>query len=187
MHYCIQVITREFPTDEVLEEVLTPFKQEDFYAKLEKDESLPSPPILWDWWQLGGRYGALLKIDVSGENAEKYNLVCYPKRKRSGRLFRSAFLEKANLWVDLWADLTETDALVYMGIRDVIIYADSAPIKDLKKCADGFGLILPTGEVFVRKYWDRCEWIENTEFDQIKEKALSDYKDCWISVIDIHN
>ena len=187
MHYCIQVITREFPTDEVLAEVLAPFKEEDFYAKLEKDESLLSPPILWDWWQLGGRYGALLKIDVSGENAEKYNLVYYPNEKRSGRLFRSACLEKAKLDVGFSGGLTETDALLYMGIRDDFIYADSAPIKDLKEGTGGFGLIIPTGEAFARKYWNRSEWIENTEFDQIKEKALSDYKDCWISVIDIHN
>ena len=187
MHYCIQVITKDFPTDEILEAALKPFYEEDFYAKLDKDESLLSPPILWDWWQLGGRYGALLKIDVSGENAEKYNLVYYPKEKRSGRLFRSAFLEKAKLGVDFLADLSETDALVYMGIRDDIIYADSAPIKDLKKCADGFGLILPTDEVFVRRYWNRREWVENPEFDQIREKALSDYRDCWISVVDIHN
>lgn len=166
---------------------MAPFEEDSFYEQQEKDESINRPCLLWDYWKLGGRYAGRIKIDVSGDNAGKYDLIFYPKQKRVNRLFRSAFLESCNLDVLFTTGFDETDALCYMGVRDDIIYADSAKIEDVKEFPGGFGMILPSGEVFAREYWDGAHWIKCPDFDERKEAALSGNKDCWISVIDIHD
>lgn len=192
MHYCILVLTKEFPADDVLESALKPFYEDDYYKKQEEDPNTPRPVFKWDFWKLGGRYCAKLKIDVSGDNFEKYELKFYVKEKRSKRLFRAVLLEKVNLDADVAAlftprDYSEVDALCYMGLRDNVIYADSARIEDCVSIPDGYGIVLPTGEAYARATWDGESWNKNTCFDEQREKAISENKDCWISVVDIHD
>lgn len=32
MHYCSIIITKEFPTNDVLEEILSPYNEDDYYS-----------------------------------------------------------------------------------------------------------------------------------------------------------
>lgn len=187
MHYCVLVLTKEFPTDEVIEKVMEPFNEEKYYEKSEKDPSTPRPVFMWDYWQLGGRYCARLKIDVSGDKFDKYELRFYAKERRSNRLFRSDFLEKMDVGVGFSQKVDEETALCYMGLRDSVIYADSARIEDCVAIPGGFAIVLPDGEAYARKSWDGDSWIKNSSFDEQKDAAIEANKDCWLSVIDIHD
>lgn len=187
MHYCILVITRKFPTVDVLDTAMRPFNEEDFYKKQEKDESTPRPVFKWDWWQLGGRYCAHLKIDVSGGNFAKYDLEIYAKERRVGRLFRSQLLENLRLRPGFLSNPSEEDALCYMGLRDEVIYADSARVEDCKSIPDAWGIVLPDGEAFCREFWDGDHWNKNADYDAQRAAAIEANKDCWISVVDIHD
>lgn len=188
MHYCVLVLTKEFPTDEVIEKAMEPFDEDKFYKKQEEDPTTPKPVFQWDFWKLGGRYGALLKIDVSEDKFDKYELKFYAKETRSKRLFRSAILEAANFGtLGIGARFTEENALCYMGTRDSVIYADAAKIEDCIATPGGWAIVLPNGEAYARETWDGDNWIKNPSFDELKDAAIAANKDCWISVIDIHD
>lgn len=61
MHVKCLVYTREFPSDEVLDGVLAPFRENIVLAKRAAGDP-DAPPFRWDWWVGGGRYGNGLKL-----------------------------------------------------------------------------------------------------------------------------
>lgn len=186
MHFCVLLITKDFPTNRVIASAMKPFNEEADYERRAGNPNAQRMAFLWDFWTLGGRYGASLKIDVSGKNFEKYELLYYAKEPRSNRLFRSAILETANFG-RLGSGLAEEDALLYMGARDGVIYADAAKIEDLAAVPVGWAIVLPNGEAYSRTSWDGDIWSENPSFDEQIEAAIAENNDCWISVIDIHD
>ena len=53
MHYCSIIITKEFPTDTVLEEILRPYNEDDYYSQDERQ----APPYFYvglvaGWWPI---------------------------------------------------------------------------------------------------------------------------------------
>lgn len=187
MHFCILVITKEFPSDEVLKNQLKPFYEDDYYQELEAEANVDRPVFQWDYFKLGGRYGGRLKIDISGENSVKYDLQYYARQKRSGRLFRAAILEAYDFDDVSFGKPNEINALCYMGLWDDVIFADAAPIQDCKAIPDGFGIVLPDGAAYARRVWSGDSWDDDPEFDNRRAAALEAHKDCWVSVVDIHD
>lgn len=90
MHYCCFVFTEEFPTDDVLYNVLEPFNEEKFYGNEEENKEYPE--FMWDWFKVGGRYSAELKLEVR-KNDENYRWEFFENNPRNNRLFRSQLID----------------------------------------------------------------------------------------------
>lgn len=74
MHYACLVITKEFPTNEVLEKVLAPFNDDVIFSQPEENRKYQ--PIMWDWWQVGGRFNGKFKLTIKKEeNREDFIYV----------------------------------------------------------------------------------------------------------------
>ena len=182
MHYCCLIITKEFPTNDLLNEILKPYYEEDFYNQ-ENYENLPYPVITWDYWQLGGRYDGQIKL-IANPNDNKYRWKYYEYIPRAGRLFRSALLEYR-----IKEGNCEEDYFNTMGYRDGYIYVDGAKIKDIQNLdkIGCFSFIDKNGTPYTRSYYNHGTFIDNPEFEKQLKKAFNDSQDCYVSCIDLHD
>lgn len=110
MHFSTLLITREFPTEEKIEEIMDIYNEANYYDQYSEDDSIPPiqkpivpltsywkplvPLINYDWYQIGGRYNGRLKLNVNDENTKKYEWDYYARESRNGRLFHSYLLSK---------------------------------------------------------------------------------------------
>jgi len=191
MHYCVFVYTKEFPTDEAIEKALKPYKYKDGGY----DDGEKRPLFTWDWWQVGGRYGGKFKLDIS-DNArkEKYKILEYTRHRRSGMIFRSAYLEKTTYGIfDTERNkLSEDEAIQYCGMRDGYIYVDGAWANDIKNLmdeADNCWAVIDTdGSAIARDHWNGTEWKDDDQFsDKAKAIAMKNKADTYVTVVDIHD
>lgn len=184
MHECTLLITEELPNEDMIEKMLANFYEEDFYDRQEETAE-PYPAFLYDYYQIGGRYAGLIKLNASQENSE-YEWGCYLKQSRNNRLFISSVLEDINQSKPCWE--REEDYYNYMGIRDGCLYVDGAKIKDIINLNDirGYNLILPTGEAYTRSWLNGHERIDNQLYDKTVKAAFETYKDCFLPILDIH-
>ena len=193
MHFCLFLYTHEFPTDDVIGNALKPYYEGDYY-KREDDDPRPRPPILWDWFQVGGRYGGKLKLKVMFEGSDKYEFNWYPELRRAGRVFRHRLLERVAVERRFCHDkgkVEETDSLCYMGIRDHVLYVDGAWIPDLvnlDEIADQtYCVIDADGTASARETYNGEEWIRDEHFDdKLRQIAEKNRGDCYLTVIDLH-
>ena len=76
MHYCVHLLTKELPTEEDIEKILAPYNDEVVYGNDDDENAeIIYPEFTWDWYQIGGRYKADLKLKVDlddKENSELY-------------------------------------------------------------------------------------------------------------------
>lgn len=187
MHFCFAVITKEFPTDEVIREKIDPY-YEDRYYDVDEDEERPKRPIfLWDWFQVGGRYGGKIKLRMN-DNDETYKWKYYAKEPRAGRLFRSMLLEEAGRSVRFF---TEEYYHPYLGSRDGYIRVDGCKVSDVidfeETAIDSFGFIGKNGEVYCRRSFDGDEWVDDLKYDDEVRAAIEDVQDCYLTFVDIHD
>lgn len=194
MHFCITVITEQFPTDDVLEKKLAPFNDDVYYGKFHDDEEPPEdvvrPQFLWDWWEVGGRFGGLLKLRVNNED-EEYNWMFVAKEPMAGRLFRSNMLEHINN-EKRWFFRDEERAYLYIGRRDGYIRVDGCKVKDAIDLEDtvvnhGWGFIGRNGEAYSRKYWTGEEYVNDDLYEEKVRAALKGTEDCYVCYVDIHD
>ena len=188
MHYCCLVITKEFPTDEVLEKVLRPFNEEDFYDNPEGERVRPA--FLWDWYCVGGRYGGRIKLRKDLDD-EKYEWRYISKEPRNGRLFRSALLDTLQHYRKSTWDIAygENYAFDYMGFEDGFLYVDAALADDIQNISEMgcYCFVDQNGNAFARDYYNGGSWIDNTEFDTQLSNAKANCSGCYICVVDIHD
>jgi hypothetical protein len=188
MHYCCLVITKEFPTDEVLEKVLRPFNSEDFYE--EPEDQRVRPAFTWDWYAVGGRYGGRIKLKVDLDD-EKYKWRYIIQEPRNGRLFRSGLLDtlgrfRRSKWDAAYHENCDVD---YMGFADGFIYVDAALADDIQNISEisCYCFIDKNGNAFAREYYNEEEWVTNQEFDTQLSNAKANCSGCYICVVDIHD
>lgn len=77
MHYCVHLLTKELPTENQIAEILQPYNGVEFWENIPEDmpyEEVEHLPFTWDWYQIGGRYKAQLKLKVD-EN-DKHIIGC---------------------------------------------------------------------------------------------------------------
>lgn len=184
MHYCCEIVTKEFPTDQVITNILLPFDWESRNAYDEENQ----PVFTYDWWQIGGRYSGKLKLRVDKED-KKYDWEYYATVPRAGRLFRSKALETIDSWsVKSFAIHTEEDLFNELGARDGYIRVDGAPIKDLidfeKDCAECWCLVDVDGKAYARVHYE-----EDPEFEQTVQNifANGNRDDCYVVIVDLHD
>lgn len=192
MHYCIHAYTKEFPTDDVIERILSPYNEVDYYKA---DENTPRPLFLWDWWQLGGRYGGRLKLIATKETHSRYEWVFRARERRAGRLYRSDLLEKcARGTQDPYNryQKNEEEVFPYLGILGGTIRIDGGWLPDIENrgeiADDCWGIVTDDGTAIVRDVWNGEKFEETPDFDArarlVMERCENDH---YLTVIDIHS
>lgn len=203
MHFCIAVITDQFPTDDVLGQKLAPYDENAFYSQFEDREEIEEeidkaqrPLFMWDYWQIGGRYGGQLKLKIDEKDPE-YQWRCYIKEPRAGRLYRSKMIETHFNSKDAYGNRLfrnmEEDTYRYLGYDDGYIRVDGCRIRDAidfeNTVIDSFGFIGKDGTVYLREYWDGNDWIEieDEEYEEKVRSAIQGIEDCYACFVDIHD
>lgn len=192
MHYCCLVITKEFPTDEVLEKVMAPYNEEDYYKAQDQGEGPERPIILWDWWQVGGRYGGQFKLAMR-DNDPEYKWEFYDKEPKEGRLYRSnAFIkiyELLNGRTYGWPTYHEEDFYQYMGCRDGYLLVDGGRIRDLInfESVGCYCFIDADGQAFARERWVGEEWQDIDDFDELLKNTIEASREYYACIVDIHD
>lgn len=194
MHYCCYLYTKEFPTDEVIEKALKPYEYKDGGY----DDGEQRPLFTWDWWQVGGRYGGKLKLNIKAQDGvDKYETEYLVRYRRAGRLFRCKLLEETTRgildhgsWKETKAD--ESEALNYCGMRDGILYVDGAWANDIQSLTDEadncWAVIDTDGTAIARERWNGADWKDDDRFsDKAKAIAMKNKADTYVTVVDIHD
>lgn len=189
MHFSCLIITKDFPTDSVLDKVLLPFNGNVVYSQPE--EIRDYPPFMWDWWQVGGRWNGLFKLVVK-EDDEKYRWDVYERDSRVGRLFRSFLLEKMREFaVKAKQDFffCEEDFFPSMGSRDGFIYVDGASISDILNFEDVgcYCCIDADGNAFSLSSWNGEEWKDDDNFENKLETVIEKSKEYYACIVDLHD
>ena len=194
MHACIMVITKEFPTDDVIYRAMSPFSEDGFYEKYEEEEKIPEdawPEFTWDYFAVGGRYGGGLKLKIDMED-EEYRWKFYAKEPRAGRLFRSALCERMDRTSgrEIIFKAFEDDYRKYMGSDDGYIRVDACKVKDTidfeKTVLDSFGFINQDGKAICREYY-RGKFEDNENYEEEVKAELHDLEDCYVTIVDTHS
>lgn len=193
MHYCVHLLTKELPSENKIAEILKPYNSELIYDSDEDEEKVIDYPVFtWDWYQIGGRYKAKLKLKVDKEDSENrkyYNWNYYGEQGRNGRLFWSSLLSilKENIkpeWI-----FREEDWFMNMGFGDGYILVDGAKQGDILNIdnLECYVCILPDGSAIARYSWNGKEFIKDENFDEKYSQAITDNMDGFITVLDIHD
>lgn len=193
MHYCVHLLTKELPSENKIAEIMKPYNSELVYSSgNEEDKQIDYPVFTWDYYRIGGRYKAELKLKVDEEgsaNSEYYNWGYYDRQDRNGRLFWSSLLStlKENITPE-WM-YHEEDWFMNMGFGDGHILVDGAKQSDVINI-DKLGCyicILPDGSAIARDSWNGKAIVKDEKFDEKYRQAITDNMDGFITVLDIHD
>lgn len=193
MHYCVHLLTKELPSENKIAEIMKPYNSELVYSSGdEEDKQIDYPVFTWDYYRIGGRYKAELKLKVDEEgsaNSEYYNWGYYDRQDRNGRLFWSSLLStlKENITPE-WM-YHEEDWFMNMGFGDGHILVDGAKQSDVINI-DKLGCyicILPDGSAIARDSWNGKAIVKDEKFDEKYKQAIANNMDGFITVLDIHD
>lgn len=192
MHYCVHLLTKELPSENKIAAIMKPYNSELIYGSDEEDKQIDYPVFTWDYYQIGGRYKAELKLKVDEEgsaNREYYNWGYYDRQDRNGRLFLSSLLStlKENI-TPKWM-YHEEDWFMNMGFGDGYILVDGAKQSDVLNInkLGCYICILPDGSAIARDPWNGKDIIKDEKFDEKYKQAITDNMDGFITVLDIHD
>ena len=184
MHYCIHLITKTLPNEDEIQDIMLPFNKDEFYDG--DSENKEYPEFLYDFYLIGGRYCGRLKLAMRN-NDKIYNWEYYSfKEPREGRLFHCTLLKDIREHFPPYK--REEDFYSYLG-DGTFINVDGAKISDILNINEltCYGFITPDKKAYVREHWDGNNFIDNPNFDTEYKKVLSDYGDCFLTVLDIHD
>ena len=192
MHYCVHLLTKELPSENKIAAIMKPYNSELIYGSDEEDKQIDYPVFTWDYYQIGGRYKAELKLKVDEEgsaNREYYNWGYYDRQDRNGRLFLSSLLStlKENI-TPKWM-YHEEDWFMNMGFGDGYNLVDGAKQSDVLNInkLGCYICILPDGSAIARDSWNGKDIIKDEKFDEKYKQAITDNMDGFITVLDIHD
>lgn len=192
MHYCVHLLTKELPSENKIAAIMKPYNSELIYGSDEEDKQIDYPVFTWDYYQIGGRYKAELKLKVDEEgsaNREYYNWGYYDRQDRNDRLFLSSLLStlKENI-TPKWM-YHEEDWFMNMGFGDGYILVDGAKQSDVLNInkLGCYICILPDGSAIARDSWNGKDIIKDEKFDEKYKQAITDNMDGFITVLDIHD
>lgn len=170
--------------EDKIQDIMAPFDENTFYDG--DSENKEHPEFLYDFYSIGGRYCGRLKLAMRDRD-EIYKWEYYSiNEPREGRLFHCTLLKDIR---ERFPPYTlEEDFYPYLG-DGTFINVDGAKISDILNVNDlsCYGFITPDGKACVREHWDGHDFIENVNYDTEYKKALSDYGDCFLTVLDIHD
>ena len=190
MHYKAFLITKEFPTDDIIEEIMQPFNGEDLFERREKNliTNEPYPVFTWDWYQVGGRYNSFFELDMK-KTEDKYEWNCC--KDRANVVFRSYLFDELYRLCDekkKWL-IREYKFYPCLGGRDNILRVDGGLISDMKDfdITQCYIIIDVDGDAYARSSWNGSQWVEDIDFDDKTKAILEVSKDYYIVTIDIHD
>lgn len=192
MHYCVHLLTKELPSEEEIKEIMQPYNDDVVYGNEDEEKEIVYPAFTWDWYQIGGRYKARIKMkadDEDSENRNYYNWNFYDRNERNGRLFWSSLLSTLKKYITPSFMFHEEDWFMNMGFKDKYILVDGARQKDVLNLneIECYIVVLPDGSAIARESWNGKEFIEDKDFDEKHKKALEDNMDGFITILDIHD
>ncbi len=186
MHYCCLIVTKEYPTDDVLNKVLQPFNDDVVYEKENKEH----PSFTWDWWQVGGRYSGMLKLSVLG-NEDKYKWSFFAKTPRFKELFRSQLLDDVNKLAKSsnYPFFEEEFYFFPMGFRDGYIRVDGGCTDDITNLenVECYCCVDDNGVGYARESWNGKEFITHEDFDKKLEEIKKNAKGKYVCIVDLHD
>ena len=193
MHYCVHLLTKELPSENKIATIMKPYNSELVYSSdEEEDKQIDYPVFTWDYYRIGGRYKAELKLKVDKEgsaNSEYYNWGYYDRQDRNGRLFWSSLLStlKENITPE-WM-YHEEDWFMNMSFGDGYILVDGAKQSDVLNInkLGCYVCILPDGSAIARDSWNGKDIIKDEKFDEKYKQAITDNMAGFITVLDIHD
>lgn len=190
MHYKAFLITKEFPTDDIIEESIQPFNGEDYFDRKEKNliTNEPYPVFTWDWYQVGGRYNSFFELDMD-KTMDKYEWNHI--KDRVNVVFRSYLFDKLYDLCDekkKWL-ISEYKFYPCLGSKDNILRVDGGLISDMKDfdITQCYIIIDADGNAYARSSWNGSEWVEDKNFDDKTKDILEVSKDYYIVTVDIHD
>jgi hypothetical protein len=189
MHYCVLLLTKRFPIESDIAEIMKPYDEEKAVYSEDGETRIDKRPLFeFDWYQIGGRYSGLIKLRIDRENKD-YDWNHYAKADRNGRLFHSCLLKKVKKNTRQLFLFREEDFYTSMGANDGFLYVDGAKISDILNYdkIDCCNCIGSDGEVIARSSWDGEEWISDDDFDKKLLKMKNDYADGFATILDIHD
>ena len=156
------------------------------------EKKIEYPVFTWDWYQIGERYSACLKLKVDGydsENREYYNWGYFERNPRNERLFHSALLSELKGNAKVPFAYREESYFLNMGYRDGYILVDAARQKDILNLDElgCFGCVLPDGSAIARESWTGNGFVEDDKFEEKYKKAVADNMDGFLTVLDVHD
>lgn len=189
MHYCVLLITKEFPTERDIDDIMQPYCEDNIKYDEETDELItPYPVFTWDYYQIGGRYAGALKLKID-ENNKDYEWNYYAKENRNKRLFYSQLLSNLQETSKSKLLYSEEKYFAYMGWRDDFLYVDGARIDDLLNFNDVncFICIDSNGKAIARQSWDGHNFITDEKFDDKLAEIKKNSKGMYATILDIHD
>lgn len=194
MHFTCMLVTKEFPTDEVIENKLNKYAEEPYYEAMDNAEDVPVRPLfMYDYYRVGGRAGGELKLKFDyKDNQTEYRWMYFSKEPRAGRLFRCGPLESMGKAAKqsgyFWH---EEDYYPYMGSRDGYLYVDGAKIADLLEqdnlVDNSYVYVGWDGAEYAREEWTGETWEEDDQYEEKVKKAMENSQDCYVCMIDMHD
>lgn len=183
MHYCTLLFTKELP------------KEYEIYEKIKEfDENIDgvyesNPTFTFDWYQIVGRYSALLELKFDTDSDNEYKWRFYEKDPRNNRLFISTALKTLEKGERNSFCFREEEYFALMGSRHGYILVDSAKIKDILNIDDvrGYNSVFSDGRSTTRSHWNGEEWIDNEDYDKEVSEYIKEHPDYFVTVLDIHS
>lgn len=171
MHFKGFIVTKEIPTEEKISNMLQPY----YYGNDDAGFS-------WDWYQIGGRFGGEIKIKFNPNENEDNWYVCHD---RNNKYFISQAINELKKNIKQFYD--ELDWLIYMGLRENILYVDGGYYNDMIDfdITDCYLVIDDDENLYLKESWNGNEWKTNDNFDEQIKKI--DLKDKFITIIDFHD
>lgn len=175
MHYCGYIITDKIPTKEEISSILEPYNENN-HDNLE---------FSWDWYQIGGRYGGMLKIHFN-PNENEDNWYCGEHHERNYKYFISNKLDELKeKFSRLYWD--ELEIMLYMGLNDKVLYVDGAYYKDIYDfdITNCCFVIDNEKNLYSRESYKNGAFVTDCDFDEKVKKIM--LEDKFITVIDMHD
>ena len=188
MHYKAFLITKEFPTDDRIEEIMRPYNGEDYFNRKDEGADEPYPVFTWDWYCVGGRYNSFFELDMD-KTMDKYEWhYC---KDRANVVFRSYLFDELYHLCDekkKWL-ISEYKFYPCLGSDNDILRVDGGLIADMKdfditRC---YIIIDADGNAYARSRWNGDKWVKDENFDDKTKEILGVSKDCYIVTVDIHD
>ncbi len=178
MHFKVYLFTDSFPTDELVEERMSKFYD---YSDCENPDERP---FFCDYFGIGGRYCASLKLKADDSNDPKYHWYAVVFDRTN--LFRCNLIESRRNRYDDW------ELLRYLGFRDGYIRVDGALVGELVDFdpTDCYAYVLNDGTANSRQRFalvnGKWGYVENEDFDYQAKSAFKCTDKMYVTVIDCH-
>ena len=189
MHYRIHLFTKELPTEDQIQDIMAPYYDEAVYCDEngEDKEDIVYPAIMLDYFSIGGRYCGQLKLKIDPDD-EEYGWKYYSDIPREGRLFHSTLLYKIRKeFKHPWYQ-REEEWIGYMGDHSYI-YVDGARIRDILNIDEisCYGFVDIDGQAYASESWNGSTFVKHQDFEDLYKQKLNEYKDYFLTVLDIHD